>query len=150
MRKVKVLAVASKGGHWSQLCRLNAAFQKYDTSYVTTVAKAVSPDGGKVTKLPDMSRSTPHRFPLLLVKLIWVFVTFRPDVVVTTGAAPGLVALWIAKVMGMKTIWIDSMANTEAVSLSGRLAKNCSDLWLTQWPEVLPTDSKLSYFGQVV
>jgi len=37
---------------------------------------------------------------------------------------------------GARTIWIDSIANTERMSLSGRLSRPFAQLWLTQWPEV--------------
>ena len=57
--------------------------------------------------------------------------------VVTTGAAPGLVALALAKLFaGSRTVWIDSIANTERLSLSGRLARPVADAWLTQWPHL--------------
>jgi len=60
----------------------------------------------------------------------------RPDVVVSTGALPGLMALIVGYVFGARTIWIDSIANTERMSLSGRLSRPFAQLWLTQWPEV--------------
>ena len=54
--------------------------------------------------------------------------------VVTTGAAPGLMALVMGKLLaGSRTVWIDSIANTRRLSLSGRLAWPVADAWLTQW-----------------
>ncbi|HVH03936.1 MAG TPA: hypothetical protein VM891_13525 [Amaricoccus sp.] len=54
--------------------------------------------------------------------------------VVTTGAAPGLVALALAKrLCGSRTVWIDSIANVEELSTSGTHARRVADVWLTQW-----------------
>ena len=64
----------------------------------------------------------------------------RPDVVISTGAAPGYFALRLGKLFGARTIWVDSIANAEEMSLSGRLAQRYADLWLTQWPEVAKRD----------
>ena len=60
----------------------------------------------------------------------------RPSVVVSTGAAPGLFGVIFGKLGGARTIWIDSIANAEELSMSGRLAGRWADLWLTQWPEL--------------
>ncbi len=61
----------------------------------------------------------------------------RPEVVVTTGAAPGLVALVVAKlVCGSRTVWIDTVANSERMTLSGKLARPVADAWLVQWPHL--------------
>lgn len=150
MRRMRVLAVASSGGHWIQLCRLKVLFSRHDTRYVTTFAGAISPTSTAVIEFEDISRSTPAKIPGLVARMTWLIIKFRPDVVVTTGAAPGLIALWIAKTLGIKTIWIDSMANSRSISLSGRLARNCSDLWLTQWPELANPENNLAFLGRVV
>lgn len=57
----------------------------------------------------------------------------RPDVVVSTGAAPGFFALRLGKLLGARTIWLDSIANVEKLSTAGEKAGRCADLWLTQW-----------------
>jgi UDP-N-acetylglucosamine:LPS N-acetylglucosamine transferase len=64
----------------------------------------------------------------------------RPDVVVSTGAAPGYFALRFGRLFGARTLWIDSIANVEEVSLSGRRIAPYVDAALTQWKhlEVTP------------
>ena len=51
----------------------------------------------------------------------------------TAGSAPMLAFVLLARLMGVRTLWIDSIANVEEVSLSGRKAGAVADLWLTQW-----------------
>jgi UDP-N-acetylglucosamine:LPS N-acetylglucosamine transferase len=67
------------------------------------------------------------------LSVLWVLLQERPDVVISTGAAPGYFAVRIGKLLGAKTIWLDSVANVEELSLSGQQAGKHVDLWLTQW-----------------
>jgi UDP-N-acetylglucosamine:LPS N-acetylglucosamine transferase len=60
----------------------------------------------------------------------------KPDVVVSTGAAPGYIVASIAKLRGARIVWLDSIANADEMSMSGRNAGIFSDLWLTQWPHL--------------
>jgi hypothetical protein len=64
----------------------------------------------------------------------------RPDVVLSTGAAPGFFALLFGRLLGARTIWLDSIANIEELSMSGRMARRHADLWLTQWPHLARPD----------
>lgn len=73
----------------------------------------------------------------------------RPDVVISTGAAPGFFAARLAKLVGARTIWLDSIANGEELSLSGQRAGRFVDLWLTQWEHLASHDGP-QYFGNVL
>ena len=93
-----------------------------------------------------------HRWgaPLLFCQLVNIILRERPDVVITTGAAPALFALTLAKLLlGAKTIWIDSVANVEKLSMSGTLAGAVADVWLTQWPAVSRIPGP-AYWGAVL
>jgi hypothetical protein len=147
----RVLLVASAGGHWVQLVRLAPAFSGMDAQFVTTLVGASAPVGSRpVAVIPDASRSKPQRFLMLAVRLIGLMLRFRPHAVVTTGAAPGLVALGIGRLFGARTVWIDSIANAEKLSLSGRLAGRFCSLWLTQWSELRERYPGLQYYGRVL
>jgi UDP-N-acetylglucosamine:LPS N-acetylglucosamine transferase len=74
----------------------------------------------------------------------------RPDVVATTGAAPGLVALIAGRfLVGAKTLWIDSIANCERLSSSGTSARRFADGWVTQWPDLSGPEGP-DYWGSVI
>jgi len=147
----KLLAIASAGGHWVQLGRLSPAFANCDTLYVTTLQVAAPPSGDRpVIQVPDASRSEPLRLAALWVRLFLIILKFRPNVLVTTGAAPGLIAIQISRFLGARTIWIDSIANADALSMSGKLAERFADLRLTQWPELAETNPNLYYYGQIL
>ncbi|MCY4180638.1 MAG: UDP-N-acetylglucosamine--LPS N-acetylglucosamine transferase [Litoreibacter sp.] len=125
-----VLAVASKGGHWRQLNAMAGAFSQYDVRFVST-----DPELAEFC-ISECSRTEWWRGFVVAFQMIMIMWRLRPDVVVSTGALPGLVALVIARLFRARTVWIDSIANTESMSLSGRLSRPFAGLWLTQWPDV--------------
>lgn len=150
-QRIKVLAVASAGGHWIQLARLSEAFADFDTLYATTVDGLHPPSGDRpVVRISDGSRNQPWRLLLAAFQLLRLMRRFRPQAVVTTGAAPGYVALRIGKAFGCRTLWLDSIANAEEVSMSGRLARPYADAWLTQWDDLIQTTPGLEYWGKVL
>jgi UDP-N-acetylglucosamine:LPS N-acetylglucosamine transferase len=145
----RVLAVASSGGHWVQLRRLEPAFAGHDVAYLTTHAghrSEVAP--ARFYTVADANRRDPLALVRGTVKTVWVLVRERPDVVVSTGAAPGYLAIRAARLVGARTAWIDSIANVEELSLSGRMASATADLCLTQWPHL--ADGPVRYRGAVL
>lgn len=147
----RVLLVASAGGHWIELARLSAAFDGCDCQFVTTAPGMIAPHGSApVLQIRDSSRDT---LPAMLrsVRAIWRIVRdFRPEVVISTGAAPGAIALVVAKLHGARTIWIDSVANGDELSMSGRAVLPFADLRLTQWEHLTKRYRHLRYFGRVL
>ena len=146
---VKLLAISSGGGHWTQLMRLRQAFDKCDVVYVSTLPKSLSPDGSIIYSVPDANRWD----KIALVRMAWsvliVLLKERPDVVVTTGAAPGYIAIRLGRLLGAKTIWIDSLANVDELSMAGRMAGPYADLWLTQWKHLAKPDGP-DFAGAVI
>lgn len=149
-RKKKILAVSSGGGHWVELIRLILAFEGHDTVFAT-VEEAYRSEVGAAQfyTIRDVTRWNKLRWVQTFIKLAWILLLERPDVVVSTGALPGYFSLRLAKWFGAKTIWIDSIANVEELSLSGRMIGKYADLWLTQWPHLARADGPL-YRGSVL
>jgi hypothetical protein len=71
-------------------------------------------------------------------------------VIISTGAAPGYVAIRLGKLIGAKTVWLDSIANVEQVSLSGQKIGPHADLWLTQWEHLATDETQPEYRGAVI
>ena len=53
------------------------------------------------------------------------------------------------RLMGARTIWLDSIANVEELSMSGRRIGHYVDLWLTQWPHLAQPEGP-HYMGSVL
>ncbi|MES1985288.1 MAG: glucuronosyltransferase [Pseudomonadota bacterium] len=148
-QRVKILAVASGGGHWEQLMLLRSAMDRHDVLYGTTTVGLAKRDGlDDVVYLPDCSRSSISKALKCLIASWKLVRSVKPDVVITTGALPGLFCLVIARLGGARTVWIDSLANFEKPSMSGKFAGYFSTLWLTQW-ENLARPNGPHYFGRL-
>lgn len=147
----RVLAIASGGGHWVQLLRMREAFDGASVAYATT-----SPDsaqevpGSPFFVVPDATRWNRWALVKLTVSVMWLLLRLRPQVVVTTGAAPGLIAIAIGHALGMRTVWVDSIANVDGMSLSGQSARRFADLWLTQWEHLAAEPGGPSFRGAVL
>ncbi len=150
-RKVKVLAIASGGGHWLEMQRLYPAFENLDVAFVSVhPAYAEQVPNHRFYVVRDVTRWDRWGLIVLAAQLIRIIWIERPTTVITTGSAPGLFALAIAKLMRRaRTIWIDSIANCEQLSSSGRRARYVADVWLTQWPEVERPEGP-AYWGAVL
>ncbi len=132
------MLVASHGGHWVQLRRLAVAFDGMDVRFVCTnpgVGEEVKPFSLDV--VPDANLNDKPALLRLALRMFWVVLRNRPDIVVSTGAAPGFFALLFGKMLGARTIWVDSIANADQMSVSGAKVRPFADLWLTQWPHLV-------------
>jgi Oligosaccharide biosynthesis protein Alg14 like. len=146
----KLLAVSSGGGHWVQLLRIKHAFEACDVTFVTVHEsyRAQVPDQNFYV-VTDANRWTKIRLLKAARRLAWIIWNERPDIVVSTGAAPGYLALRLGRTMGARTIWLDSIANVEELSMSGSRIGHSADLWLTQWPHLARPEGPL-YAGSVL
>lgn len=145
----RILAVASGGGHWIQLARLRPALEAHDVAYVTTdPLRAAEVGDARFYAVRDASRWSKLALIGAALRIAWIVLRERPDVLVSTGAAPGYLALRMAGALGARTVWIDSLANVDELSLSGRLASAKADVCLTQWPHLV--EGRISYAGAVL
>lgn len=150
LNRPKVLAIASGGGHWVQLLRLRPAFEGCDVTYAT-VRDGYRADVGNANfrLIRDGNRWNKIAVLRSALGIFWLVLTLRPDVVISTGAAPGFFGVRFGKWLGARVIWVDSVANAEELSMSGQKAGTFVDLWLTQWPH-LTSDDGPKCFGSVL
>lgn len=145
-----VLAIASGGGHWQQLLRLRPAFEAERTVYLTTnAAYAKDVEGSELFVVTDANRDVPLKLMKSFAEVLATVARTRPDVVISTGAAPGLFGIVLGRVMGARTIWVDSIANAEKLSMSGQVASRVAHIALTQWPHLAATPGP-SYHGSIL
>lgn len=146
---MKILAIASGGGHWVELLRLQPAFERHELVYMSTNENfAATVAGYEYHTIPDFSRWNKLKMLSNSWKIYKAIAAIRPDVIITTGAAPGVIALLIGKILGAKTVWIESMCHAEKVSISGKMVQVFADRVYTQW-EHLAT-AKFVYAGNIM
>jgi len=146
---MKILAIASSGGHWIQLLRLKSSFEGHELVFASTNAgNADMVKDHLFYKIPDTNRSNYFSLFSAIYFLLKFLLKIKPNVIITTGAAPGLLAIAIGRFLGAKTIWVDSIANVETISMSGKIATKIANRVYTQWPEL--ETSKILYKGNVL
>lgn len=147
--KKKILAVASGGGHWIQLIRLKHAFKDDEVIYVSTLeSHNINDPSVKYYSVTDANRWNKFKLIKMAFEIRRIVYKEKPDYVISTGAAPGLAAIFWGALNGSKTIWIDSIANVENLSLSGRLIRPITSLHLTQWEHL--AKGKTKFKGTVI
>lgn len=130
----RILAIASSGGHWQQLMLLRPAFAHHNVTYLTTLRGLPERfDAAPAHIVPDCNRHTPFRAMASVLAITWHVLRLRPHAIITTGALPGVIALAAGRLVGARTVWVDSVANAEEMSASGRLARRFAQLRLSQW-----------------
>ena len=146
----RILAVSSGGGHWVELLRVMRGIDDADVAYVT-VRKDYrhEVEGNRFYVINDATRWNRLAVGFMALRLFVILLWERPDVVITTGAAAGYFALRFGRWLGARTVWLDSIANAEELSMSGRMAGRYADLWLTQWSH-LAAEGGPEYAGAVL
>ena len=149
--KPKLLAISSPGGHWIQLTRICAGLEgKYNIVYATADAFIGKNNTSKrIYPITDVSADDKWRLLPCAWQIFTILRKEKPQAIISTGAAPGAVALWLGKRLGIQTIWIDSIANVQQISRAGRLAQAQADVFLTQWPH-LSDQSDILFKGSVL
>ncbi|WP_404463368.1 oligosaccharide biosynthesis protein Alg14 [Vreelandella aquamarina] len=153
---MNILLVGSFGGHFIQLKRLYGQLAQEVEQCSASFSFASTEQGLSVEGVPAYCCPNIHRgsgIKALLSALrqsYGVLKAAKPDVVISTGALPGLLLCFLAKVTGKKAVWVDSMANYQQLSFSGKIARFFCDVCLTQWEHLAANDKRVSYWGKVL
>lgn len=86
---------------------------------------------------------------LSIPKLVVHMIKGRPDVAISTGSGElAIPAILMARSLGIKTIYIETWTRVKEPSLAGRVLYYFSDVFLVQWPDMLPRFGKRAkYLG---
>ena len=153
----KVLFISSTGGHFNELMRLNQLFPKYNTYIATEKQKnneyLKEEFKGKVFYLLYGTKDHPISYPFKLfincfISLFY-FLKIRPDVIVTTGTHTAGPICCLAKIFGKKVVYIETIANINSKTITGRLLYHIADLFLVQWESMLKLYPKAIYKGWI-
>ena len=145
--------IASSGGHWEELMCLKDIASEYDTFYITEEGgQANDSNLESVYTLPQTNRHE-KKFILHFVKLFGratkILKKEKPDFIITTGALIAFPFCILAKMRGIKIIYIESFARVHSKSLTGKLIYPFADLFLVQWKPLLEIYPKAKYVGGI-
>jgi UDP-N-acetylglucosamine:LPS N-acetylglucosamine transferase len=155
MKILKICVGASAGGHMNQLLRLLEHAGDWPSSpsiYITTQPELAGKlqKRGKTYVIGECNRYHPLAALVALWRAFGIMIMDKPDIVITTGSLPLALVCLVAKLFGKKVIWIDSIANAEKFSMSGRLMYRFADLFLTQWEELAQAHEKAEFAGAIL
>jgi UDP-N-acetylglucosamine:LPS N-acetylglucosamine transferase len=133
----KIFAISSPGGHWIQLTRLCHGLEaKNQIVYAMPDKLFKAKKDQKVYSVVDVSADDKWKLIPCALQVAFILLRERPSAIISTGAAPGAVAIMLGRLFGIKTIWVDSIANVQKISRAGRLVQKHADVFLTQWPHL--------------
>lgn len=146
---------ASAGGHMNELLGMleySGDWPVKPSIYITTqkVLAAKLEKKGKTHVVGEANRYHPLTALKIFFQGFRIMHVDKPDVIITTGSMPIAMICLVAKLYRKKVVWIDSIANTEQFSMSGRLMYRFADLFLTQWPELAERYPKAEYAGAIL
>lgn len=135
---MKLCLVASSGGHLMQLVRLRSAWEGHERFWVTFEkedAKTLLEGERVVWAHHPTNRHVPNLLRNLV--LAWrLLKKEKPDAVLSTGAGVGVPFIWLGRLLGIRTVFIESLTRIQDLSLSGKLAYPVVDRFFVQWPEL--------------
>jgi beta-1,4-N-acetylglucosaminyltransferase len=146
-----VLLVASSGGHLRQLVQLREEWPSEQRAWVTfgTPDARSLLEGERVwyahhptnRNIPNLLRNT-----LFAFRLVW---KLRPRAVVSTGAGVAVPFCYVARLLGARVIFIESLSRIFKPSLTARLVYPVATNFFVQWPELQPKFRRARYEGQL-
>jgi UDP-N-acetylglucosamine:LPS N-acetylglucosamine transferase len=150
--EMKLCLVASAGGHLSQLLKIAGVWSGQRVCWITTtdVVRASLGGNGNVHVVGECNRQHPLRVIEVFFRCLHIIRKEKPNVIISTGAAPGCMAALLAHLAGARVIWLDSITNVHRLSLSGRLVRPFADLFLVQWPALARKYRGVEYVGAVI
>ena len=149
---MKLCLVASSGGHLLELTSLRAAWGDHHhfwVSFPTQDAETLLADEQRVWAHHPTNRNLKN-----LLKNCWLawrtLRRERPDAVISTGAGVAVPFLLLGRLLGMRTVYVESVARIDGLSLTGRLVYPFVHRFYVQWPELAGRHAKAQYAGRVV
>ena len=137
----KIMLISSTGGHLSELMALEKGFSKYNYYYVTEKTKdnltLKKRYGKNINFLIYGTKDHKLVYPFKLIAncFISLFLYFKihPKAIITTGAHTAGPMCLIGKIFGSKIIYIETLANINTKTITGKLLYPVSDLFIVQW-----------------
>jgi UDP-N-acetylglucosamine:LPS N-acetylglucosamine transferase len=157
----KILIVLGMGGHTSQILRLvDLMGSDYNYEYIVghddqTSAKKVK-FLGKIYRMKNprlmKDKSLIKVFFNMFPTTIAAFRILRksnPDTIISAGPSLTIPLFWLAKIIRIKTIFVESWVRVHHKSQTGKLVYPVSDLFLVQWATMKKVYPKAVYAGRL-
>lgn len=152
MKQKKVCLVSSQGGHFLELYDLKPFWQGHDRFWMV----CEGPDTKELLKIENkiywvkQTKRNPMSYIKSLIQFIKILKKEKPTLLVTTGANLGAVAVHAAKLLGIKSVFLELTARVENLSLAARLSRPFATHLLVQWEELAQKMKHTEFQGRVI
>ena len=148
---MKICFVGSSGGHLTHLYMLKPFWQDKERFWVTF-------DKADARSLLEGERVYPAYYPsnrsikalaINTVRAIRILHKEKPDLIVSSGAAPAIPFFWLGKLTGAKTIYIEVFDRIDKPTISGKVCYPVTDMFIVQWEEMKQVYPKAINLGSI-
>lgn len=134
---MKVCFITSSGGHLTHLMQLKEWWNNKDRFWVTFEkedSKSILKDERKYWCYFPTNRNVKNlvKNTFLAIKIL---LKEKPDLIVSSGAAPAIPFFYIGKLLGAKVVYIEVYDRIDKPTITGKLVYPISDLFVLQWEE---------------
>lgn len=153
----KVLFISSCGGHLTELLQLSPMFEKYNYYLITEKTKdnlnLKNKYKNRISYMIYGTKDHPLTYPFKLLTncfiSLFLFIKIRPEYIVTTGVHTAGPMCCLGKIFKRKIIYIETFANIEKPTITGRLIYKFADLFIVQHKSLLKHYPKAIYGGWI-
>ncbi|NET62920.1 MAG: UDP-N-acetylglucosamine--LPS N-acetylglucosamine transferase [Moorea sp. SIO1G6] len=148
---MKLMLVCTSGGHFSTMKRLKSFWEQHERIWITDLKQDTKELKGKeqVHWLPYQGPRNFIKLVINIPKIFRILAKERPDLIISTGASIAVGFAWLAKLFGVRFIFIESISRSTELSLSGKLIYPVCDEIYVQWPELSQRYAKTVFKGYV-
>lgn len=148
---MKICFVGSSGGHLFHLYLLKPFWQDKERFWVTFEKEDARSllEGEQLYFCYSPSNRSLKALFINTWRAVKILRKEKPDLIVSSGAAPAVPFFWLGKLMGAKTIYIEVFDRVDAPTVSGRLCYPVADRFIVQWEEMKQVYPKAVNLGSI-
>lgn len=134
---MKICFITSSGGHLTHLVKLKEWWKDKERFWVTfdkEDSRSILKDEKKYwcyfptnRNILNLLRNTYLAISILLKE--------KPNLIISSGAAPAIPFFYIGKLLGIKVVYIEVYDRIDKPTITGKIVYPISDLFILQWDE---------------
>lgn len=149
LRNMKICLICSHGGHLTEILQLKEAFEGHETFFITYDSVR--------------TRQLEHKYllrnigtnPVIMasasLSTLRILLKEKPRLIISTGSEIAIPAFYLAKLLRIKTVFIESWTRVDRPTGTGKIVYSVSDLFLVQWESLLKKyGRKAKYEGAIL
>ena len=150
-KKIKVCLVGSSGGHLTHLYMLKPFWNNKERFWVT-FDKEDARSLLKEEKMYYAYYPSNRSLKALLIntfRAIKILSKEKPNLIISSGAAPAIPFFWIGKLMRAKTVYIEVFDRIDTATMAGKLCYPVTDRFIVEWEEMTQVYPKAINLGSI-